>query len=150
MDWYRIIFSFVVYSILGWFVESCYMSLCNRKLTNRGFAKSPFCPIYGFGAVMGLFILSLFEGHYIKLYLCSAVMATLFEFLVGKVMLRLFGMLWWDYTQKPFNYKGIICIESTVAWGFYGIIVVKFLNDLVQMGIDRVDYRNCVIFLSII
>ena len=47
----HIIECFVFYSMLGWAVESLYMSICNRKLTNRGFGVGPFCPIYGFGAV---------------------------------------------------------------------------------------------------
>ena len=50
---YYLVGAFVIYSMLGWLVESIYMSFCNKKITNRGFAKGPFCPIYGFGAVLG-------------------------------------------------------------------------------------------------
>lgn len=57
MDVYHILAAFIIYSVLGWFVESVYMSLCNRRLTNRGFAFGPFCPIYGFGAVLGYMLL---------------------------------------------------------------------------------------------
>ena len=46
-DLYHFVQWFIIYSFLGWLVESIYMSICNRKLTNRGFAFSPFCPIYG-------------------------------------------------------------------------------------------------------
>ena len=54
------------------------------------------------------------------------------------MMIRIFGELWWDYNDKPFNYKGIICLESTVAWGFYGLGIVLFLNGWIQHAIDRV------------
>lgn len=138
-DVYHLVAAFVIYSILGWFVESIYMSLCNRKLTNRGFAKSPFCPIYGFGAVFGNLILGPLKHNYILLYLTGAVLATVFEFLVGKLMLRLFGELWWDYNEKPLNYKGIICLESTIAWGFYALGIVCFLNAKVYEAIDMID-----------
>ena len=47
-DIYHLVTAFVIYSILGWLVESIYMSFCNKKITNRGFAKGPFCPIYVF------------------------------------------------------------------------------------------------------
>ena len=50
-DIYHLLAAFVLYSILGWALESTYMSFCNHKLTNRGFGKGPFCPIYGFGGV---------------------------------------------------------------------------------------------------
>lgn len=137
-DVYHLIAAFVVYSMLGWLVESIYMSFCNKKLTNRGFAKGPFCPIYGFGAVIGYLILRPFQFNYVLLYVIAAVSATAFEFLVGKMMLRLFGELWWDYNEKPFNYKGIICLESTVAWGFYGVGIVAFVNGWIYRLIDRV------------
>ena len=136
-DVYHLVAAFVVYSILGWFVESVYMSFCNRKLTNRGFAKSPFCPIYGFGAVFGYLALCPLRNNYVLLYLCGAVSATFFEFLVGKLMLRLFGELWWDYNDKPFNYKGIICLESTIAWGFYAIFIITFLHGKILEMIDQ-------------
>ena len=54
---YHVVLWFLVYSIMGWIVESIYMSVCNRKLTNRGFAKGPYCPIYGVGALTVFFIL---------------------------------------------------------------------------------------------
>ena len=56
-DVYHLVSAFIIYSIMGWLVESIYMSFCNHKLTNRGFARSPFCPIYGFGAVIGYLVL---------------------------------------------------------------------------------------------
>lgn len=140
-DIYHLVAAFVIYSILGWFVESVYMSFCNRKLTNRGFGKGPFCPIYGFGAVSCYLILSPLQGHYIKIYLIGAVLATIFEYIVGVGMIRFLGELWWDYHNKPFNYRGIICLESTVAWGFYAIGIIEFLHKAVCRMIDLVDIR---------
>ena len=138
-DLYHLLASFVLYSILGWCVESIYRSLCNKKITNRGFAKSPFCPIYGFGATIGYFLLSPFSGHYLKIYLIGAVTATIFEFIVGKGMIFLLGELWWDYNNKPFNFQGIICLESTIAWGFYALGIVHILHAQVYRLIDMVD-----------
>ena len=140
-DVYHLVSAFIIYSVLGWFVESIYMSLCNRRITNRGFAKGPFCPIYGFGGVVGYLILHPLAGSYVKLYFAGAILATLFEFLVGKLMVKLFGELWWDYNDKPCNYKGIICLESTIAWGFYAVIIICFLNGKVMHFIDAYSYE---------
>lgn len=138
-DIYHLIAAFIVYSILGWLVESIYMSFCNRKLTNRGFAKGPFCPIYGFGGVIGYLVLSPLSNHHVCLYLTGAILATAFEFMVGKLMLMLFGEVWWDYNEKPFNYKGLICAESTIAWGFYAVIIITILHGQILGFIDRYD-----------
>ena len=49
-----------------------------------------------------------------------------------KLMLKLFGEVWWDYHDKPFNYQGLICLESTIAWGFYAVIIIGFLHGIVM------------------
>ena len=147
-DVYHLVAAFAIYSVLGWIVESIYMSFCNKKLTNRGFGKGPFCPIYGFGAVLGYLILSPFKGHYLKIYLLGAFLATTFEFIVGKGMIKFLGELWWDYNEKPLNYKGLVCLESTIAWGFYAIGVVCYLNDFVYSMIDRMNMRIVVHVVS--
>ena len=150
MDIYHIIASFMIYSMLGWLVESIYMSICNRKITNRGFARGPFCPIYGFGGVLGYLILHPLQGKYIQLYIAGAIIATLFEFLVGKMMLAVFGEVWWDYNEKPFNYKGLVCLESTIAWGFYAVIIIMYLNRKILGFIDRYSYENGVKICTIL
>lgn len=153
-DVYHLISAFIIYSMIGWLVESIYMSFCNRKLTNRGFGRGPFCPIYGFGAVIGYLVLHPLSDNLIQLYFVGAIAATVFEYLVGKLMLKLLGEVWWDYHNKPFNFQGIICLESTIAWGFYAIIVITFLHNKVMGLIDRYDpaigTRICVAILSLV
>ena len=153
-DVYHLIAAFIIYSVLGWFVESVYMSFCNHRLTNRGFAKGPFCPIYGFGAVIGYLVLNPLSGHYVTLYLTGAFLATTFEYLVGIMMQKLLGEVWWDYTEKPMNYRGIICLESTIAWGFYAVIITMFLHERVLQLIDAMDMAYgrilCIVILAIV
>ena len=72
-DFYHIIQWFLVYGILGWIVESVYMSICNRKLTNRGFTHGPICPIYGCGALTVYFLLRPFAGNLVLLYIMGCI-----------------------------------------------------------------------------
>jgi uncharacterized membrane protein len=136
-DLYHLVACFFLFSIIGWMVESVYMSLCNKKLTNRGFMTGPFCPIYGFGATLGYIILHPFAHHIVALYIVGAFTATVFEYLVAMLMKKLFGEFWWDYNNKFCNYKGMICLESTIAWGFYAVIIITFLFDKVMSFVDK-------------
>lgn len=136
-DIYHLSACFFLFSILGWLVESIYMSVCNRKLTNRGFMTGPFCPIYGVGAVVGFLILHPFAKNPVALYIIGAILATIFEYLVARLMLCLFGEVWWDYHDKPYNYQGLICLESTLAWGLYAVIIICFLFNKVMSIVDR-------------
>jgi len=149
-DLYHLVTSFILYSILGWILESIYMSVCNKKLTNRGFVFLPFCPIYGVGGTVGCILLSPLINNVILLYFVSAIAATILEFLVAQLMLTLFNELWWDYKDKPLNYKGVICLESTLAWGIYGIVMVKFLNVKLFRIIDSVDIKIGILLCKVI
>lgn len=140
----------IIYSAVGWLVESIYMSICNRKITNRGFAKLPLCPIYGFGAVLGYILLHSLSEHLLALYIVGAVIATVFEFFVGQLMIRFLHQLWWDYNEKPFNYKGIICLESTIAWGFYAIIIVRYLNGIVVSWANMIPRKFGIVMCTVV
>ena len=76
-DVYHIVMWFLVYSILGWIVESVYISICNKKLTNRGCSIGPLCPIYGVGALTVYFSLYPYSHNRFLLFLLGAILATL-------------------------------------------------------------------------
>lgn len=135
---YHVVLWFLIYSILGWFVESVYMSLCNKKVTNRGFARVPVCPIYGVGALTVFFILRPYSANPIKLFFMGMLLATAIEFITASIMNRFFGEIWWDYRNKPFNYKGIVCLESSIAWGFYTLALFAFLQNMVVGIVDEI------------
>lgn len=132
---------FLIYSILGWVVESVYMSICNRKLTNRGYIRGPICPIYGFGGIVVHITLKSLSNNIPYLFIAGSILATTLEFITAKIMVKLFGCVWWDYSNKPFNYKGIICLESSAAWGLYTIIEVLVLKKMVFLFICKIPMQ---------
>ena len=141
IDGYEVVMWFLTYSMMGWLVESIYMSFCNHKITNRGFAKGLFCPIYGFGALTVFFILRPYSDNSILLFFLGSFLATTLEFLTALVMKRIFGEIWWDYHEKPFNYRGIICLESSIAWGFYTLFLFMFLQNIVAAFVAMIPVR---------
>lgn len=141
IDGYEVVMWFLTYSMMGWLVESIYMSFCNHKITNRGFAKGPFCPIYGFGALTVFFVLRPYSDNSILLFFLGSFLATTLEFLTALVMKRIFGEIWWDYHEKPFNYRGIICLESSIAWGVYTLFLFMFLQNIVAAFVAMIPVR---------
>ena len=141
IDGYEVVMWFLTYSMMGWLVESIYMSFCNHKITNRGFAKGPFCPIYGFGALTVFFILRPYSDNSMLLFFLGSFLATTLEFLTALVMKHIFGEIWWDYHEKPFNYRGIICLESSIAWGFYTLFLFMFLQNIVAAFVAMIPVR---------
>ena len=150
----QLVIWFFIYSFLGWLWETCYVSVRKGKLINRGFINGPLCTIYGCGALAVYLILlpvigtliafNIFkpiEHNYIALYIFGCICATAFEYLTAQVMLKLFGEVWWNYDHLKFNYKGIICLQSTLAWGFVAVFIFGFLNKFVERFVFSIDYR---------
>ena len=140
-EFYNVALWFIIYSVLGWFVESIYMSYCNKKITNRGMVKGPFCPIYGFGGIMCHTIMSALPRVPIIIFFSGSLLATTFEYLVGIGLVYFLGELWWDYNDKPFNYKGIICLESSLAWGMYAILDIYVLYNIICRIISMIPIK---------
>ena len=50
---------FIIYSFIGWIIDITTALIEEPKLYNRGFLIGPYCPIYGFVAMMMIFALFL-------------------------------------------------------------------------------------------
>ena len=142
MNIYHMINWFFMFSLIGYLLECVVLSYENKTpVLNRGFGHGPFCIIYGFGALGAARLLGPLSASPLKLYFASMLMATSMELVTAHMMIRLFGSFWWDYSKKPFNYKGIVCLESSLAWGALGIIFFKFLNGFVHHVVGYVPQQ---------
>lgn len=131
--------AFFLYSFFGWVMECVVIRREKGYWENRGFVHLPLCIIYGFGAMLGYALLRPVSHNYLLLYIVGATVATIFEYLTGRLMLRLFGQLWWDYSNKPHNYQGILCLESTIGWGVIAVLVFVVLHRLVFHLVTQID-----------
>lgn len=118
---------FMIYSFAGWVMEVLISLIYRHKFINRGFLVGPIVPIWGTGALFVSFVLSGTENLFV-IFCVSMVGGALIEYLASWIMEQLFRVRWWDYTKKPFNVNGRICLESIMAFGFFGILIIKFTN----------------------
>ena len=132
MNVYDMFLSFFTYGFLGWCTEVAFAAVKQRQFVNRGFLNGPICPIYGVGALTVFFLLKPYSDNLWKLFFFGSLLATTLEYFTAVLMNKIFGEIWWDYTDKPFNYKGILCLESSIAWGFYTIGLFVFLHKFVE------------------
>lgn len=119
---------FFFYCFCGWVWESCYVSACRRQWVNRGFLHGPLLPIYGSGAIIILFVTLPVEQDLRLVFLLGMIAATVLEYITGAVMERLFKVRYWDYSHHRFNLNGHICLTSSLAWGFFSILLVRFIH----------------------
>ncbi len=147
---YHIINYLIIYSFIGWLWESCYVSVCERRLVNRGFITGPLCTIYGWGAVSIYLVLKPLTGKWILLYFAGVALTTSLEYITAVVMEGLFHTSWWDYTEKKLNYKGRICLESSLFWGVATLLLFSVLQPFVDKIVALYSFEKGKIYVSII
>lgn len=119
---------FYCYCVFGWCFESTYVSIKTRKLTNRGFMRGPWLPIYGTGAIVMLFCANPFSNSLILTFLAGMIGASALEFVTGMVMEALFKVRYWDYSDRKFNIMGHVCLFNSCAWGACTVFLTRFLH----------------------
>lgn len=123
---------FYAYCFLGWCFESAVVSVQQRRFVNHGFLRGPMLPIYGFGATILLHLSLPLHDHPFWLFLASMLAATVFEYIVGVVMEKLFKVKYWDYSTHRFQFQGRICLQSSVCWGVMGLLLTRVIHPPVE------------------
>lgn len=136
------LFFFYLYCFFGWCFESTYVSVKSRKLVNRGFMRGPFLPLYGSGAIMMLVVSAPFQDNLLLTYIAGVIGATALEYVTGVMMEALFKVRYWDYSNQPFNYKGHICLSSSVAWGFLTILMTRVIHKPIEQFVLAIPMRT--------
>ncbi|MDO5142164.1 MAG: hypothetical protein Q4D31_04015 [Eubacteriales bacterium] len=129
---------FYLYCFLGWCFESTVVSVQQRRLVDRGFLRGPMLPIYGFGATILLHVSLPLYDRPVALFFASMIAATAFEYVVGVLMERLFRVKYWDYSTHRFQFQGRICLQSSLCWGFLGLVLARAIHPPVEWVVAAV------------
>ena len=138
---------FFIYSILGYFIEVIFVSICSMKINfSRGFLIGPYIPIYGLGIICIVKLLSKYENDLLVLFIMSTLICTILEYIISFIMEKLFKLRWWDYSHKSFNINGRVCLLNSLLFGIGGIIITKLINPQIEQLLARVP--ACVIIFT--
>lgn len=129
---------FIIYAVIGWVTEVIYQAVSKGIVVNRGFLNGPVCPIYGFGSLFVILLVKTLGIDYssfssdTKVFLLGMLLSTMLELVGGYALLKIFHARWWDYSTKPFNFHGYICLEFSIIWGFGILIVVRKVHPFIE------------------
>ncbi len=132
---------FFMYSFLGWVLETLYSYIVLGHFTNRGFLVGPICPIYGLGMIILITYLSKYKTNYIKLFISSAVVLTLFEYATSYFLEAQYGIKCWDYTNDLYNLNGRVCLPYSIAWGLAAIIFIGYIHKYITKFVSFVNSK---------
>ena len=144
----------ILYSFAGWVLESVCKTVEQRKFVNSGFLYGPFCPIYGFGALIMLLCLSFLKEKPVLLFIAAFFILSIWEYLVGIFLEKVFKTKYWDYSHLKFNFQGRVCLKNSLFWGILGVLFICIIHPFIEKYITMIPisillYINIIIGIAI-
>lgn len=138
----RILAYFIIYSFLGFVIETIFGILTKGVVESRqSCLYGPFCCIYGLGAAIMIPGLQKFKKSNWALFIAGAIEGSVVEYVISWLGEIIFQIKWWDYSNMPFNINGRICIVFAIFWGLLALGLMRFINPYIDIMIDKIPKK---------
>ncbi len=152
---------FIFYSVLGWIYE-VFLEVVVYKwgFSNRGVLFGPYCPIYGFGAIIFICLFTNgvkkyrskvgFVKYILFLFFASAIIATLIELAASYILEYFTGSWpWQTYVDYAVNFQGRIALSTSVRFGLGALIIILFIQPVLEALLKSMPQKvyNIVLYL---
>ena len=144
----KIIFYFIIYSFLGWCLESIYKTVLLKKATNSGFLYGPFCPMYGIAAVLMVLAGSI-SDNILVIFAISFLWFSIWEYVVAVVLEKMFKTKYWDYSDLKFNIHGRVCLKNSMYWGILGVLLIFVIQPQIEKAVELIP-SNILLYVDIV
>mgnify|MGYP005779883871 FL=1 len=140
---YYLFWIFVFGSIFGWFFEGIYTYIRKGVIINHSaVAIGPFNMAYGLAAcVLSASLVKYKDDSNFKLFFIGFIGGSILEYVMSIGMELVLGFTAWDYSAKPFNINGRVCLLYSLAWGLLAIFWIKVVYPHVIKFIDKLEYK---------
>lgn len=129
---------FIIYAFMGWILETVYKTIYAKKFVNSGFLHGPFCPIYGIGALIMYIFLEIFKENQLILFIMAILILSIWEYIVGLLLEKIFNTKYWDYSDKKMNIQGRVCLFNSIVWGFLGLTFTYIIHPFITQEISKI------------
>lgn len=147
---YFLFLAFLAYSVFGWCYEVFLETVVyGWGFSNRGFLFGPYCPVYGFGALLLIFFLQPLQKKYpggkglAIVFIGTMVLATAAELLTSHILEALTGGWLWDYTSYAVQYDGRVALNPSLRFGFGGLLFLYGIQPLLEKAAEKAGEENC-------
>ena len=144
----KIILYIIIYSFLGWCLESIYKTIILKKPVNSGFLYGPFCTMYGIGAVI-MIQLGKLSNNVVGIFLIAFIVFSVWEYIVAVILEKLFKTKYWDYSSLKFNIQGRVCLKNSIYWGILGVLLIFIIQPTIIKWTSLIPL-NIVIYIEIV
>ena len=145
-----ILWTFVIFSFIGWVGNVIRNLAVYKKFKNNGFLTSPFFPMYGITAAIWRIVLVPLESHPWLLLVASIALTTAIILFSGFLFEKILGFKVWDYSQSKLSIGSYISLPYAVLAGIFGfgfikvfmpvadaliMLIPKLVGDIILLGL---------------
>lgn len=131
-------------SMFGWFWEVLLTLLERGIFVNRGTMYGPWLPIYGFGGVLCLVLLTRLRKNPPAAFAGSVLLCGFLEYMASWILELAYGNVWWSYNGYFLNLNGRICAEGLLVFGIGCSAVIYLLGPVADTVISRIPKKKAV------
>ena len=131
---------FVIFSFFGWVASSFRSLLLEKKFSNNGFLTSPFCPMYGFSAVICYTALKPFENSKLILFIGSTLILSALMVVVGVLVEKTLKFKPWDFSSSKFSIGNYITFPYALFLGLLGMLLVGLIIPVLRTAVEAIPF----------
>lgn len=131
---------FVIFSFFGWVASSFRSLLLEKKFSNNGFLTSPFCPMYGFSAVICYTALKPFENSKLILFIGSTLILSALMVVVGVLVEKTLKFKPWDFSSSKFSIGNYITFPYALFLGLLGMMLVGLIIPVLRTAVEAIPF----------
>ncbi len=130
---------FIIFSIIGLIVETTYGFATMGIIESRkGLYLGPFCPIYGVGGAILIFVLDRFKNSKIKLAIYGGILGSVIEYILSFALEAIYGARFWDYGYVKYHLNGRICVTYSIFWAILSVVLIRFVKPKIDKLISKI------------
>lgn len=148
--------NFLLYSILGFAMESTLYKISNRP-KHSGIFYGPMTAVYGVGIVAILLIDKYFYTKlktkpfikYLIEFLTLTIILSLIECIGGNILNLLFNIDLWNYSKEAYNLGKYLCLKNSIIWGIMGVLYLNVFKKFTDKILKTITKKETYIILTI-
>lgn len=141
---YKLAGLFFIGSFLGDLVETIFCYVRSGVLMSRSsVVYGPFSIVWGFGcALLTAFLYKYRDKSDRYIFVYGTVLGGAYEYICSVLSELVFGTVFWDYSEIPFNLGGRINLLYCFFWGIAAVVWLKILYPTLSSWIEKLPVRT--------
>ena len=141
---YKLAGLFFIGSFLGDLVETIFCYVRSGVLMSRSsVVYGPFSIVWGFGcALLTAFLYKYRDKSDRYIFVYGTVLGGAYEYICSVLSELVFGTVFWDYSEIPFNLGGRINLLYCFFWGIAAVVWPKILYPILSSWIEKLPVRT--------